>query len=507
MMMFLDYEAIEEFSRYNIYPTNSIEKDYSIICHYIKEKDVKTLTPLLEKTWDVDFRDHPHKPITPLFRAVVDKCYEIVELLLLRDADPDISYSGWQIDRPIHYATHAEDIQMIRLLWCYRAHPNLRDRAGRTCLGLACEKGNAQAAELLLGWPDGDPNQICNREGLSPLHVAVDWYKKYPKLSGPPHSLDLIKVLLKFKAKINNCRNKKYRSPLSFAKYPEVVELLVRNRAWIAGQEVLPQIAQTPEIITGFLNGGIRIDELRDKSNQSMLHYAAKSSCPHLVKTMMEKYPNLDVNSFMDDKGNTPLHVINYDIEDKETDRLFSCESHDVSNILWSYGGDFEMINKEGEKPKYVKYEEHGCMLTDKMMILEEHWAGTSESETRYSKYYRAELEKMKGVLISTYSKNYRLFDVLFVDMKRMMKFTTNEDFVELLNKYDNDFENKFLHFGWILNCKTNRAKLRKRLMDGAIDMIGISLGAQLPERCSEQIFTCFSTRELRSFNEEIKDG
>jgi hypothetical protein len=74
----------------------------------------------------------PQIPMTPLFAAVIHKQRLAAERLLRGGADPNLSHS--RFGTPLHAATGAADVELLRLLIEHAADVNARNAQGRTPL-------------------------------------------------------------------------------------------------------------------------------------------------------------------------------------------------------------------------------------------------------------------------------------------------------------------------------------------------------------------------------------
>ena len=108
---------------------------------------------------------------TPLFTATSYDKYDISELLLENDADPNLQDFEY-MDTPLINSTNNNNTDIVYLLLEYGANPDLQNRYGYTPLHIACENGNIDIVYLLLEY-DADPN-LENRYGYTPLNIAYE---------------------------------------------------------------------------------------------------------------------------------------------------------------------------------------------------------------------------------------------------------------------------------------------------------------------------------------------
>ena len=94
---------------------------------------------------------------------------DIVELLLIRGADPSIRDRNG--DTPLHDAASSRNFEEMKLLLDNGADPNIQNKVGKTALHHTVERSLKKASKLLLE-NGADPN-IRNKDGNTPLHDAV----------------------------------------------------------------------------------------------------------------------------------------------------------------------------------------------------------------------------------------------------------------------------------------------------------------------------------------------
>lgn len=102
---------------------------------------------------DQDFRANPNlrnqdEPgQTPLLKAIQKGDPEIITLLLMHGADPNLSNS-WG-ESPLAMAIVEDDLETVRELIEHGADPTLKDPFGNTPLSLAVEQGTQEIADYL----------------------------------------------------------------------------------------------------------------------------------------------------------------------------------------------------------------------------------------------------------------------------------------------------------------------------------------------------------------------
>jgi len=110
---------------------------------------------------------------TPLFAAIKNKNYEIVELLLKHGACANISGN----DRtPLFFAVLKNDLDLVRLLLKYGANPNLfgnKKRKIRCLVAAVARKSDIEIIKLLLFYGENPNEQSPVEKKETALHIAA----------------------------------------------------------------------------------------------------------------------------------------------------------------------------------------------------------------------------------------------------------------------------------------------------------------------------------------------
>jgi ankyrin repeat protein len=160
--------------------------------------------------------------MTPLHMA---RRLDVAKLLLLHGANPNVKtkYDG---RTPLHYAAAEGRLAIIALLLRHDAYIDARDNYGKTPLYLAVENVHVDVVSYLLR-RGANPNVRDERGLETPLHIA-SYYG----------DITVARLLIKYGADVN-ARDVLRRTPLHFAKWPDVAALLIRHGADVNARDLM----------------------------------------------------------------------------------------------------------------------------------------------------------------------------------------------------------------------------------------------------------------------------
>ncbi len=106
-----------------------------------------------------------------IWQAALDGDYSRVKKLLDKGVSPDITDSSGYT--ALHYAARAGNVEVVKLLFEFKANPNPRTASGRDCpLHRSAYQGHENATRLLL--ENGADPLLQNADGQTALHKAVE---------------------------------------------------------------------------------------------------------------------------------------------------------------------------------------------------------------------------------------------------------------------------------------------------------------------------------------------
>ncbi|HUT54958.1 MAG TPA: ankyrin repeat domain-containing protein [bacterium] len=248
----------------------------------------------------------------PLHKAVRSGNLEMARLLLENGADPNLKTAEWDGASPLLLAADlpaSED--MIALLLASGADPNCREDRGKTPLHHAAQRSNQAAIDLLLQ-AGADPD-LADRAGRNFLFellksgdpdvfkavlpravtrgAGLDGTDDYDKMTllhvaAKAKRADAVKLLLKQGAD------------------PSVTDKTGRNFLFYLLDSADPDTFRLA--LAKAISRGVDINEKVGDSGETLLHLAAKSGRPEIVKVLLQK--GSDANAIDARNQQTALH-------------------------------------------------------------------------------------------------------------------------------------------------------------------------------------------------------
>ena len=206
---------------------------------------------------------------TPLMIAAIRGHINALTLLIKHGADVDLQDSDGY--KALHFAVYGSDIssEIFSCLIGIGADVNARTNNGVTPLMIAAEEGHINAVTSLVKC--GVNVHLQDKDGQTALHHAMQ---------SPQTSIcEVLSCLIKNGADVN-AHTFRNETPLMLASRDDHVN-----------------------VVTFLIKHGADVD-LQDKDGDIALHYAASSSLPEIVETLL----NLGASHMCNHQGLTPLH-------------------------------------------------------------------------------------------------------------------------------------------------------------------------------------------------------
>ncbi|XP_044738611.1 ankyrin-1-like isoform X4 [Chrysoperla carnea] len=442
---------------------------------------------------------------TPLYDAIQNNRLEITELLLKHKSD--INAEGKNRKTPLFYAIENQNLKITKLLLDNGA--NVKDYP--ELLNIAVKRECPEIVELLLQH-NADVN-ATDINGNTALLLTVsdcyeDSYKSLDRDSYVNIKRKITKLLLNHGANVD-AQTRGGKTPLHFAVYngySQVVEVLLEYNANVNVRE--KKNLETPlhmsarrknvEICKILLNKGVDVDA-GERNGFTALHIATHLGHVKTVTTLLEY--GCDINS-RDQVFNTALHIASH---------LGHVKT--VTTLL-EYGSDINIMTRRYLTPlEYAKTAETIEIL--KRHIVQMKTANLYVSQRNllsvdgisfpdFQEKCENEITSMKSEKMNNY--NISFYDILTKNTDSLAICLRNENIVQIL-KLD-DYKTKFPIYGSMIKSRFRNGMKRKELLDQGNKILHFLFAyyLQLPQECTEKIFSYLSDEDLKIIIEKIKD-
>lgn len=291
--------------------------------------------------------------------------YNEAERLLQNGVSPDsteynrqLFYQSENYMTPLHFATTKGFPLLVKLFISKGANVNAKDRFDVTPLHTAAELGHEEClAQLLDGGADcnistkyskhGSYTAVPHPGGTTPLHLAA-----------AHNHVNCVKLLI-WNGADYNAVDEKCRTSLYLAAqngFADCIHAHLDNAIW---KDILSlpekHTGDTPlhecvrknllDCILKLLERGSDVNHL-NHAGYSPLHLAIRSGenfCIDIVKSLITKGYNTDVNLAEKTNSFTPLHYVCFN------DAQFQERRADVAVLLLAYGANINIRNKHGD--------------------------------------------------------------------------------------------------------------------------------------------------------------
>jgi len=265
---------------------NTINESLLLAC---KEKNYDVVKLLLSKNANVNILDNDDQRKTPLIIACNNNDIKLVKILLEAGANTDIKDHDGNL--PLVIACHKVNIPMMEELLKHGANINGFDDKRRTPLIWACLKKNLEMVQFLLRYPAININYKCFN-GNTPLIIACF-----------NHRLDIAQELLNQKTIQINLTNMRKNTPLITAAECgdiEIVRELLNRNASINDSNKFGNTALMASIDKDHTDVALLLLEHqviitnRNRDGETALFIACKRNNLRLVEALVEH--NADIN-------------------------------------------------------------------------------------------------------------------------------------------------------------------------------------------------------------------
>ncbi|XP_062614849.1 E3 ubiquitin-protein ligase MIB2-like isoform X2 [Saccostrea cucullata] len=267
-----------------------------------------------------------HQAAPPLLISVRRGHKEVVQLLLDRGANPDITNNNGQT--AVHIAVQREKKDILRILQ-KKSDFNITDKLGDSPVSDAITIGDPEIIDIVFNWPRINL-EFKNKLGFSPIHLAAR--------KGDTHAMR--QILQKCPKAINTQKDDGYTA-LHLAAcmdHDDIAKILLQNRA--------------------------RTTKQTEAEGQTPLHIAAIYGSYKTARCLIEE-GKANVNA-PDENGNNALHlclmgrpaVMEFAKMQKadsgQTDSSLEKEKLEIAALLIQHNVQTELRNNEGKTPLEV---------------------------------------------------------------------------------------------------------------------------------------------------------
>lgn len=458
------------------------------------------------------------KPFLEILKLIVNWClknreetqyYRLLELIFFNKIeeiedflngckDPDFKELKW--DSPLFIAVHLNKIDVVQALVNRGANVNLTKN--RSILHDACMKSDEVIVEYLLSQPGTDINAISQVDNC--CDVIENLQRTPLMIACAFDETELVRKLLNLGVDVLKGTNDGYTAlHIACAENSQsCVELLLRkmnpnipSKDGVAPLHLACANADF-EVIQKLLQFEVDLTVVT-KSKQNALHYAAsnlESTKP--LKILLEKNV-FDIN-FEDEKKQTALSVA----LKKECCQNFA--------VLILKGADIRFLNEEDCQQFIFNHQGkcQECPIMETLLKLELLAFRFTQNLIRFLPLdfcakiwsdYKEELDSLKKITLNSNPK-VTLYDFLLMNREKTSIYSKNKVLKDLFVECKKDFQNKFVHYGFLLSLKFREGLNRAMLMDKSFTTFDCLVGKGIARSCSENLFRYFNDGQLKEF-------
>jgi len=376
--------------------------------------------------------------------AVLNKCREIVEVLLEHGADVNTSDGCGRT--ALHFTALDEDGGFFGFHLCKDPDTNVK----------------GEIAKLLLS--RGANVNAQTKDGITALHAATQ--NGYVKV---------VEALLEHNADVN-CTVKTDTPPPYIDKFLLIFHASIRSKDKY--DSTLLHIAAGKghlEIVKGLLKFGAIIDS-KDEYGRTALHIACIIGHKQIVIALLEHSSDINIVS----KNNrTPFDFAVagiYDVYRIYPDlHVSTCEM--IADIL---------------KRHMVKMKTANLFISEKNLLS----ISSNYEISDFQKACEEEIAIMKTEKVS--NANVSFYDILTKGISQLARYAGNESIVQIFRS--DDYKTKFPIYGSVINSNFKKGKRRKELLEQGNRIFHFLFNnfPQLLHDCTERIFSYLSDEDLR---------
>lgn len=473
---------------------DKMQADYYKLCKAIVTNDLRAFTRIINLVEDIDYKHI--KTESPLKLAVFFNRLELAEELLKKGANPN-HHSEFNRQSILSLGIEFYDrerksekkcLKMIKLLLKFGSNVNNSERfyfgaygkesSERTLFNQALYLRNIELMRLFIhhgtnlsAFEEYEEEKAKALHNVTSLHIAA----------GLGFS-EGVKLLLELGADVH-AKNICGITPLL---------TVCRYDLGYAEDDGI-------ECIKILLNHGAEVTAT-DNEKLTILHSLATNYHVNLVKYVIGLAfdKEIDINARSSD-GSTACHFAecNVLVEFLKNGADLNIQSHDGSfaeyECLCDLSSDVDL-----EECPAIEYLQRLKHLGYKLKNTDYQFEDVIDLTTAYNQ----ELVRLKNQPIAG-SPPINLYDVLFMSRNFMVRYCSNKNLKEILEKCDGDFEPRYPYFGSVLNVMCRRGKNRKASTISAKFNLDKVFGESAPNPCSDMVFKYLTDSKLKTFANE----
>lgn len=411
----------------------------------------------------------------------------------------DVNFRDIEAESPLKFAIWLGQLKTVELLLEKGADPNREDPNHQSVLLLAMSK-SLEMVKVLVKFKT-DINKVVysgkNSSKKTPLYWATE--------NG---DIELLKFLLESGARVNSL-NDCYTgvcddTPLHSAcreGYFDELKLLLNYGAMVNAKNSL---GETPLLVNCETDEDVDCIKLlvsygadvtaTNNQRQTILHYVGCNYMLSVVNFVMGLALNrgVDINA-RDRVGKTAMddtcceNVVEFLKNGANLDnrcRNGSYQDHDCSEDTFD---DRCFAFHYVTRLKYLGYK------------IKNPYFQVEHISNDLLELYRKELHRLKNEVFA-WNPGRSLYDVLFMSRDSLVRYSVNDNLIAMFVKSANDLELEYPYFGSILNLQLRRGFNRKHLNFSSKINLQKSFGIAVPDICSQMIFKYLENHKLKKF-------
>ena len=297
-------------------------------------------------------------------------------------------------------------------------------------------------------------------------------------------------------------------------RHEKVVQLLLEYGANVDAKDKFGKTVLHTAVENGnigifkiLLDSGANVDA-QGMYGYTVLHSAVERGCSVIVEHVLKHCPDVNYINTKDKYGRTALHIA-------------SMKGHkQIVIALLEHGSDINIMSRNNETPLdvakariipfYIRVDSDDFNIAD---ILKRHVVkmktanlfvsrknllsiSNNDEISGFQNGCEVEIASMKSEKVG--NANVSFYDILTKDISQLAKYAGNDSIVQILRS--DDYKIKFPIYASMINCNFRKGERRKELLEQGNNIIHFLFNnfPQLPDDCTERVFSYLSDKDLR---------